>query len=157
MPGGCTATISTTGRCTAWTGGHAQKYGELVDRVRDRAEFSDLIAEMVSELSALHASWRRRSAQGPDQVPLAALGALLVRERRRAASWCSTSISPIRTAPTACRRWLRPGVEINEGDVLLSINGRDVIGRRSGRAAAQPGGQAGPVPGPSRARPSRAT
>ena len=32
------------------------KYGELVDRVHDRAELSDLIAGMVSELSALHAS-----------------------------------------------------------------------------------------------------
>ena len=47
------------------------KYGELVDRVRDRAELSDLIAEMVSELSALHASVARRRpapGAGPDSA-----------------------------------------------------------------------------------------
>jgi len=50
------------------------KYGELVDRVHDRAELSDLIAGMVSELSALHASVVGGDLRrGPDQIPLAAL------------------------------------------------------------------------------------
>ena len=100
------------------------KYGELVDRVHDRSELSDLIAGMVSELSALHASVRGGDLRsGTDQVPLAALGALLVRERPAGGYlvqhvYQSDPDRPDRMSPLS-----RPGVEIGEGDVLLSING----------------------------------
>jgi len=104
------------------------KYGELVDRVHDRAELSDLIAGMVSELSALHASVRGGDLRsGTDQVPLAALGALLMRERQAGGYlvrhvYQSDPDRPDRMSPLS-----RPGVEIGEGDVLLAINGIDSL------------------------------
>jgi tricorn protease len=104
------------------------KYGELVGRVHDRAELSDLIAGMVSELSALHASVRGGDLRtGPDQIPLAALGALLVRQREAGGYlvrhiYQSDPDRPDRKSPLA-----KPGVEIGDGDVLLAVNGRDLL------------------------------
>ena len=105
-----------------------EKYLPLVDRVRDRDELSDLIAQMVSELSALHTfvgggDLRR----GPDQVQLATLGARL--ERDTAAKgyvvkhvYQSDPDRPDKRAPLA-----RPGVDVSDGDVIVSVNGRDVL------------------------------
>jgi tricorn protease len=104
------------------------KYGELVGRVHDRAELSDLISGMVSELSALHASVAGGDLRrGPDQIPLAALGALLVREREAGGYvvrhiYQSDPDRPDRKSPLA-----KPGVEVGEGDVLLAVNGRDML------------------------------
>jgi tricorn protease len=104
------------------------KYGELVGRVHDRAELSDLISGMVSELSALHASVVGGDLRrGPDQIPLAALGALLVRDREAGGYvvqhiYQSDPDRPDRKSPLA-----KPGVEVGEGDVLLAVNGRDML------------------------------
>src|SRR5262249_30248819 len=57
------------------------KYGELVNRVRDREELSDLLAQLVSELSVLHTFVRGGDLRsGPDQVQLSSLGAVLSRD-----------------------------------------------------------------------------
>ena len=104
------------------------KYGELVGRVHDRAELSDLISGMVSELSALHASVAGGDLRrGPDQIPLASLGALLVRDREAGGYvvrhiYQSDPDRPDRKSPLA-----KPGVEVGEGDVLLAVNGRDML------------------------------
>ena len=104
------------------------KYGELVGRVHDRGELNDLISGMVSELSALHASVVGGDLRrGPDQIPLAALGALLVRERQAGGYlvqhiYQSDPDRPDRKSPLS-----KPGVEIGEGDVLLAVNGRDLL------------------------------
>ncbi len=57
------------------------KYAPLVDRVTDRAELSDVLAQMVSELSALHifvCGGDERT--GKDDVAPASLGARTVRD-----------------------------------------------------------------------------
>lgn len=104
------------------------KYGELIGRVRDREELSDLISEMVGELSTLHTFVRGGDIRkGPDQVQLASLGARLVRDRT-AGGYLVEHIyrndpdRPDRQSPLA-----RPGVDIAEGDVITAINGRDLI------------------------------
>jgi len=105
-----------------------EKYAPLVDRVRDREELNDLLAQMVGELSALHTFVRGGDVRrGPDQVQLAALGARL--ERDPAAKgyvvkhvYQSDPDRPDKRAPLA-----RPGVDISSGDVIVSINGHDAL------------------------------
>ena len=57
------------------------KYSEFIGRIRDRAELSDLISDMVSELSALHTFVRGGDLRrAPDQVAVGSLGAMLTRD-----------------------------------------------------------------------------
>ncbi len=101
-----------------------KKYLPTVDRVTDRAELSDLINDMVGELVALHIRVNggdRR--EPPDNIKTATLGAELVRDEARggwrvAHIYKSDPDYPEQTAPLA-----RPGVDVREGDVIVSING----------------------------------
>ncbi len=104
------------------------KYSELVGRVRDRQELSDLLAQMVGELSALHTFVRGGDVRrGPDQIQLASLGAMLSRDPGAGGYairhiYRSDPDRPDMRAPLA-----RPGVEVAEGDVIVAINGRDLL------------------------------
>lgn len=104
------------------------KYAELIGRVRDRAELSDLIAKMVSELSVLHTGVRGGDQrQAPDQIELSMLGAYLERDEQ-AGGWMVRKIyrndpdRPDRRAPLA-----HPSANVQEGDVLVAVNGRTVL------------------------------
>jgi tricorn protease len=103
-----------------------EKYGELVARVRDRAELNDLIAQMVSELSVLHTFVRGGDQrQAPDQIRLSTLGARM--ESDAAGAWVVKHVyqsdpdRPDRRSPLA-----RPSVDVKEGDAIVAINGRDL-------------------------------
>jgi tricorn protease len=106
----------------------------LVDRVTDRAELSDLIADMVGELSALHifvVGGDHR--EGRDAVEPAALGAVLARDDARGGwrierLYQSDPDYPERAGPLA-----RPGVNARPGDVIVAINGQPA------RTVPQPG------------------
>jgi tricorn protease len=109
-----------------WRAMHA-KYLPLVDRVSDRAELSDLISEMVGELSTLHIAVRfgdRR--ESPDQINPASLGARLERDAA-GGGWRVNRVYradpdyPAQLAPLA-----QPGVEVGEGDMITAINGREL-------------------------------
>jgi tricorn protease len=100
------------------------KYQPLVDRVTSREELSDLVAQMVSELSALHIFVRggdRR--QGPDEVEDGFLGAAFARDEA-AGGWRIERIyradpeHPERVSPLA-----RPAVAAHEGDVVTRLDG----------------------------------
>ena len=59
------------------------RYEPLVERVTDRAELSDLLSQMVGELSALHIFVRGGELRrGQDDVTPASLGARLVRDEQ---------------------------------------------------------------------------
>ena len=61
----------------------ATRYLPLVDRVADREELNDVIAQMVSELSTLHTFVRGGDSRRPaDQIDLAASGARLRRDEK---------------------------------------------------------------------------
>jgi len=65
--------------------------------------------------------------KGPDQVPLAALGARLERDASAGGYvvrhiYKSDPDRPDKRAPLA-----RPGVDVAEGDVIVSVNGRDAL------------------------------
>lgn len=100
------------------------KYLPLVDRVTDRDELSDLLAQMVSNLSALHMFvYRGDARRAPDQVQLASLGARLVRDSaaggwRVAHIYRSDPDFPDDVGPFA-----RPAAGVHEGDVIETING----------------------------------
>jgi tricorn protease len=101
-----------------------RRYLPLVDRVTDRDELSDLLAQMVSNLSALHTFVRGGDARrARDQVQPAFLGAALRRDSaaggwRVAHIYRSDPDYPADLAPLA-----RPDVEVAEGDVIQMIDG----------------------------------
>lgn len=104
------------------------KYGELLGRVRDRSELNALIADMVSELSALHTFVRGGDLRaGNDKIELAALGARLVRDTsvggfRVDHIYRSDPDRPDQLSPLA-----RPDAGMANGDVILAVNGRDTL------------------------------
>jgi len=100
------------------------RYLPAVDRVTDRGELSDLIAEMVGELSALHifvvgGDYR----EAPDNIKVGSLGAHLVRDQA-AGGYRVDHI--YKSDPDYPERWsplAKPGVDIKEGDIIEMING----------------------------------
>jgi tricorn protease len=104
------------------------KYLPLVDRVTTRAELSDLIAQMVSELSALHIFVRGGDLRsGEDAIAPASLGAILERDEsaggyRVEHIYRSDPDEPGRRSPLA-----HPGVDVSEGDVIETINGTPTL------------------------------
>lgn len=105
-----------------------EKYQPLVERVSDRGELSDVIYEMVGELSALHIYVRfGDQREGPDQVRPASLGAKLARDAS-AGGWRVEHIYradpdfPGQLAPLS-----QPAVGAVAGDVIQAINGRSIL------------------------------
>jgi tricorn protease len=101
-----------------------EKYLPMVDRVTTRAELSDLMAQMVGELSTLHHFVRGGDTRtGPDQVAMASLGGVLVRDQaaggyRVTRIYQCESDDPERVAPLA-----KPQVNAKVGDVITAIDG----------------------------------
>jgi tricorn protease len=101
-----------------------EKYRPLSLRVTSREELDDLLGQMVSELSALHTFvYGGEHRKGPEEVEVASLGASLVRDAA-AGGWRVEHIyrsDP--DLPVAAGPLRVPGVEVEEGDVIESING----------------------------------
>jgi tricorn protease len=100
------------------------KHLPLVDRVTDRAELNDAIAYMMSELSALHTAVRGGDLrESPEDIALGSLGAQLTRDEA-AGGWRITHI--YRTDPDypkTASPLRRPGLTVEEGDIIEAING----------------------------------
>jgi tricorn protease len=100
------------------------KYLPLVARVTDRGELSDLLAQMVGELSALHIFvYGGEQRKGADDVVPATLGAVLIRDETAGGArvehvYRADPDRPDRLSPLA-----RPGVDVGDGDVVTAING----------------------------------
>lgn len=104
------------------------KYAPLVDRVRDRDELNDVIAEMVGELSTLHTFVHGGDIRQPtDQIQPGALGARLVRDRTAEGYVVEHIYRSDTDRPDLASPLARPGVDVAEGDVILSINGRSLL------------------------------
>lgn len=101
-----------------------EKYRPLVERVTDRTELNDVIAQMVGELSALHIFVRGgdiRTAEAEAAVP--SLGAMLERDDA-AGGWRVAHI--YRTDPDLPGERApldQPGVDVAVGDVITAIDG----------------------------------
>ncbi len=101
-----------------------ERYKPLVVRVTDRYELDDLLAQMISELSALHmfvyGGDKRTSS---DKYENGYLGADLVRDPARGGYiiehiYESDPDNPAELSPLA-----NPGLKIREGDVIIDVNG----------------------------------
>ncbi|MBN9693810.1 MAG: PD40 domain-containing protein [Verrucomicrobia bacterium] len=101
------------------------KYLPLVNRVSDRAELSEVIAEMVAELSTLHVFVRYGDERdGPDQVKPASLGGRLTPDPA-AGGWRVNSIfQSDPNYPETLSPLHRPSVNLQVGDVITRFNGR---------------------------------
>ena len=132
------------------------KYAPLAGRVTSRAELSDVLAQMVSELQTLHTFVRGGDLRhGEDDVLPASLKAHFERVAdgfRVAHIYRADPDEPTSLAPLA-----RPAVDVHEGDVVTSVNGvsaasvadiGDLLRNQAGKqvllAVASPGTAASP-------------
>lgn len=105
------------------------KYRPLVERVSDRAELNDVLAEMAGELSALHIFVRYGDLrEGADQVQPGFLGAQLERDAAEGGWRVQHIISTDPDYPAGRPPLSQPGVDVREGDVLVSVNGQRTVG-----------------------------
>ena len=104
------------------------KYLPLVDRVTTRGELSDLVSQMVSELSALHTFvYGGDIRKGDDKIDSSSLGALLTRDEEAGGHrvdhiYRSDPDEVDRKSPL-----LRPGVDVAKGDVIAMIDGTPTL------------------------------
>ena len=105
-----------------------EKYLPLVDRVTSRAELSDLLAQMVSELSALHIFVRGGDMRkGDDEIAVSSLGAVLIRDDaaggyRVERIYRTDADEPELTAPLR-----KLDINVKEGDVIDMVNARPTL------------------------------
>jgi tricorn protease len=106
-----------------WPGVRA-KYGPLVDRVTDRSELSDLLGQMVSELSALHIFvYGGDNREGRDDIAPAALGATLERDDKGGGLRVTHVFRGDPEYPEEQSPLARPDVNVLEGDVIERLDG----------------------------------
>jgi tricorn protease len=100
------------------------KYLPLVDRVRSREELNDLIAQMVSELSALHIYVRRGDLRrGQDDIEVGSLGAEVARDTDAHGFRVTRIYTPDPEIPQSLSPLRKNGANIEVGDVIESVNG----------------------------------
>jgi tricorn protease len=104
------------------------RYLPLVDRVADRQELNDVIAQMVSELSALHIFvWGGDSRKPADQVDIATLGAVLQRDEKAGGYVVQHVYLHDPDLPDQAPPLARPDSTVKEGEVIVSIDGEDLL------------------------------
>jgi tricorn protease len=100
----------------------------LVERVNDRDELADLIAQLVGELAALHTTvWGGDVRRGRDDIALASLGATLDRDEKAAGVRISHIYRTDPDYPEKVSPLQRPGIHVEEGDVIEAIDGVPVL------------------------------
>ncbi|HKM53549.1 MAG TPA: S41 family peptidase, partial [Isosphaeraceae bacterium] len=111
------------------------RYLPLVDRAADRDDLNDVIAQMVSELSALHIFvFGGDSRKPPDQVGLASLGAVLRRDEQAGGAVVEHIYLHDPDLPNEAPPLARPDSIVHEGEVILSIDGESLLGVSDERA-----------------------
>jgi tricorn protease len=108
--------------------GMRDRYLPLVDRVSNREELNNVIAQMVSELSALHTFVQGGDARKPaDNIGLAALGARLRRDEKAGGYVVEHIYAYDPDLPGQAPPLARPESLVHEGEVIASIDGTDAL------------------------------
>jgi tricorn protease len=111
------------------------RYLPLVDRVSDREELNTVIAQMVSELSALHIFVHGGDIRHPtDHVDLAALGARLKRDDKAGGYVVEHVYLHDPDLPNSAPPLDRPESRVKDGEVIVSINGESALSAPDERA-----------------------
>ncbi len=104
------------------------RYLPLVGRVTTRDELSDVIGQVVGELSALHTSVRGGDLRsGPDDVSVASLGARLELDTQRGGYRIDHIYRHDPDYPDERSPLADPAAGVAEGDVITAVNGRPVL------------------------------
>jgi tricorn protease len=104
------------------------RYLPLVDRVATREELNAVLAQMVSELSALHIFVRGGDArESADHIGLASLGARLRRDEKAGGFVVEHVYAYDPDLPNTAPPLARPEVNVKEGETILSIDGTDLL------------------------------
>jgi tricorn protease len=99
-------------------------YKPMLARVTDRNELDDLLAEMISELSALHMFVRGGDKRTPDDtISNGFLGAKLRLAEDRGGYLIDHIYQSDPDYPEELSPLARPGLKIREGDAITEING----------------------------------
>ncbi|HET7631628.1 MAG TPA: S41 family peptidase [Gemmatimonadaceae bacterium] len=99
------------------------RYEPLVARVTDRAELSDLVAQAVAELSALHTFVRGGDVREPDDtIHPASLGAVVTRDETAGGYRVQHIYEYDPDSPSDLSPLARYGVNVHEGDVITAVN-----------------------------------
>lgn len=105
------------------------RYLPLVDRVADRDELNDVIAQMVSELSTLHTFvFGGDQRQPDDHIQLASLGARLQRDEKAGGYVVEHIYLHDPDLPNQAPPLARPESLVQEGEVITSIDGVPTLG-----------------------------
>ena len=108
--------------------GMRDRYLPLVDRVSTREELNNVIAQMVSELSALHTFVQGGDARKPsNNVDLAALGARLRRDVKAGGYVVEHVYEYDPDLPGQAPPLARPESLLHEGEVITSIDGTELL------------------------------
>jgi tricorn protease len=104
------------------------RFQPLSERVNDRDELSDLLGQMVSELSALHTFVGGGDARsGPDQVALASLGAAWSRDIEHGGYRIDRLFGGDPDDPNSLAPLARPDVNVKVEEVIQRINGVNTL------------------------------
>lgn len=100
------------------------RYRPLLERIATRDELTDLIAEMHGELGTSHAYIFGGDFRQPAHYPLGELGADFVYDKTHKAYRIMNIAQGDRWEPSQTSPLTSPGLGINEGALLLAINGQ---------------------------------
>ncbi len=108
--------------------GLLKKYQPLVDRVTNRAELSDLVEQLVGELSTLHTFVAGGDIRkGPDAISPAFLGAVLARDEQGGGYRIDHIYRADPDYPDQVSPLAKPGLDVKEGDIIESIDGTPAL------------------------------
>jgi tricorn protease len=106
-----------------WKGVYDQ-YLPLVDRVTDRYELDDILARMISELSALHMFVYGGDKRLPsDNISNGYLGAVLSRDKNNEGFVIDHIFRTDPDYPSELSPLAKPELKIQEGDIITNVNG----------------------------------
>ncbi len=100
----------------------------LVERLTDRYELDDLIASMVSELSALHTFvYGGEKRVSPDDIAMASLGALLEKDESKGGFVIKHIYNGDPDFPELRSPLSQPQLRIEPEDIITKVNGVNVL------------------------------